>query len=126
MWCAIEYLTFLIIFFFQSRGEKTVKNTELKWSIVVHFFFNFLPNIEAEQHMDNFVEYHRDLVIHIIFAGSFIEQGLFFFSFIFSTMSLELQCSKSDGNNGHQQHISSLCTCMYVQLHLELGLLCWG
>ena len=67
---AIEYLTFLIIFFFQSRGEKTVKNTELKWSIVVHFFFNFLPNIEAEQHMDNFVEYHRDLVIHIIFAGS--------------------------------------------------------
>ena len=86
-------------------------------------FFNFLPNIEAEQHMDQLWSTIEISHSHYL-CWLFIEQGLFFFSSIFSTMRLEMQWSKSDGNNGHQ-HFSPLY--MYVcAVALRVGITMLG
>ena len=79
--------------FFQSLEGKKLSKT-LNWSDpLLSTFFNFLPNIEAEQHMDQLWSTIEISHSHYL-CWLFIEQGLFFFfSFIFSAMAQQNECS---------------------------------
>ena len=123
MWCNwIPHFSNYL--FFQSLEGKKLSKT-LNWSDpLLSTFFNFLPNIEAEQHMDQLwstIEISFTLSLLALYrARSFL---LFFHIFCYGTAKW-MQWSKSDGNNGHQ-HFSPLY--MYVcAVALRVGITMLG
>ena len=123
MWCNwIPHFSNYL--FFQSLEGKKLSKT-LNWSDpLLSTFFNFLPNIEAEQHMDQLwstIEISFTLSLLALYrARSFL---LFLFHIFCYGTAKWMQWSKSDGNNGHQQHISHIDVCSCTQGRDYYG---WG